>query len=269
MKRAIVILALLVMTTSAYAGTHVFNFDDAHQLSGNWFIRDEKIWPQDPENTDWSVENGELVAVSSDVCSGISGNWILDDTYMDWVNYEMSCKIKLVQTLVPSCNIYSNVLFAIHVNLTAATMLSLETRGSGGPWDKVVLGTANYSWLGQPSLKTPLEEGKWYTLRMVAEGVKYQIFLDDELIIETESTRPSFARGLVGFGIKNAEMHFDDFILTGDDIPENLEPASQELIKTMGLKPMIPESELQQPEKITAVSPRAKLATTWGQVKEH
>jgi len=37
----------------------------------------------------------------------------------------------------------------------------------------------------------------------------------------------------------------------------------------MGLKPMIPESELQQPENLAAVAPRAKLATTWGQAKEH
>ena len=74
---------------------------------------------------------------------------------------------------------------------------------------------------------------------------------------------------MTGFGIKNAEMHFDDFILTGEDIPENLEPASQELITRLGLKPMIPESELQQPEKMAAVSPRAKLAATWGQVKAY
>jgi len=269
MKRAIVILTLLVIAASTHAGTHEFNFDDANQLTGNWFIRDEKIWPQDPENIDWSVENGELVAVSSDVCGGLSGNWILDDTYMDWVNYEMSCNLKLVQTLVPNCKIYSNVIFAVHINLPTGIFLSLETRGSGGPWDKVVLGTSEFRWVGQPSLKTPLEEGRWYTVRMVIEDGSYQIFIDDELIIETRNTNPSSARGLVGFGIKNAEMHFDDFILTGDDIPENLEPASQELIKTMGLKPMIPESELQQPENLAAVAPRAKLATTWGQAKEH
>jgi len=43
MKRAMVVLTMLVIATSAYAGTLVFNFDDARQLSGNWFIRDELI----------------------------------------------------------------------------------------------------------------------------------------------------------------------------------------------------------------------------------
>ncbi len=269
MKRAMVVLTLLVMTTSAYAGTHVFNFDDAGQLSGNWFIRDEKIWPQDPENVDWSVENGELVAISSDVCAGLSGNWILDDTYMDWRNCEISCRFKIVQTLIPACNIYSNFLFAIHVygGSGRALMLSLETRGSGGPWDKVTLGKSDFSWQGQPALRPPLEEGRWYTLQMVAKDNQYQIFLDDQLIIETKSANPNFARGSVGFGIKNAEIHFDDFTITGEDIPETLSPASQDLITRMGLKPMIPESEMQQSEKLAAVSPKAKLATTWGQMK--
>ncbi|MFC1714220.1 family 16 glycoside hydrolase [Candidatus Poribacteria bacterium] len=267
MKRIIVVLTLLVITTSAYAGTHVFNFDDAGQLSGNWFIRDGKIWPQDPENVDWSVENGELVAISSDVCAGLSGNWILDDTYMDWKNYETSCRFKLVNTLVPNCKIYSNVIFSVHINLPTGIFLSLETRGAGGPWDKVVLGTSEFRWVGQPSLRTSLEEGRWYTVRMVAEDGNYQIFIDDELIVETRNTNLNSARGLAGFGIKNAEMHFDDFTITGEDIPETLSPASQDLITRMGLKPMIPESEMQQSEKLAAVSARAKLATTWGQVK--
>lgn len=271
MKHSIAILTFLVMAASTHAGTHVFNFDDANQLSGNWFIRDENIWPEDPENVDWSVENGELVAISSDVCGGMSGNWILDNNYMDWRNCEISCRFKIVQTLIPACNIYSNFLFAIHVygGTGRALMLSLETRGSGGPWDRVVLGTSDFGWLNQPSLKAPLEEGKWYTLRMVAKGIEYQIFLDDQLIIETKSTKPDYARGSVGFGIKNAEMHFDNFILTGDDIPENLEPASQAMIRELGLKSMIPESELRQSENMAAVSPRAKLAITWGQAKEH
>ena len=45
MKRTIVLLTLLTLATSAYAGTLVFNFDDARQLDGNWFIRDPRIWP--------------------------------------------------------------------------------------------------------------------------------------------------------------------------------------------------------------------------------
>ena len=273
MKRVIVVLTMLVMTTSAYAGTLVFNFDDAWQLNGNWFIRDPRIWPADPENVDWSVENGELAAISREVCSGLSANWFLDDNYLDWRNYELSLKFKIVETLVPACRIYSNVIFGIHVNdiNSQSIALSLETRGAGGPWDKVVLGRSEWSWLTQPSLKAPLEEGRWYTLRMVAEDNNYEILIDDELIIETRGSNPNFSRGLVVFGIKNAEMHFDDYTLKGEDIPDHkdLEPVSQEVIKKLGLKPMIPESELPPPEKLAAVSPRTKLAATWGQVKAH
>lgn len=270
MKCAIVILTLLVISKSSYAGTHIFNFDNARQLSGNWFVRDQRKWPQDPENVDWSVENGELVAISHDVCSGLSANWFLDDSYDNWRNYEMSLKFKLVKTLVPACRIYSNFLFGIHVNLATndCFMLSLETSGAGGAWNKVVLGTSEWAWRNLPSLKAPLEEGEWHTLRMIAIDGNYQGFIDDELIIETKSPIPNSARGLAIFGIKNAEMHFDDFTITGEDIPEILSPASQNLITRLGLKPMIPENEMQQqPEKSKAISPGAKLSATWGQIR--
>jgi len=279
MKRAIVVLTLLTLAASAYAGTLVFNFDDARQLSGNWFIKDPNRWPQDPENVDWSVENGELVAISSEVCSGLSATSFLDDNHWDWRDYEMSLKLKLVQTLVPACRIYSNVLFGTNIyagdrgGCIQANFLSLQTRGAGGPWDQVSLGTNEYTWRTGPSLKSPLEEGKWYTLRMVAEDGFHQMFIDDEPIAQAWSANPSpdFARGFICFGIKNAEMHFDDYTLKGEDIPDHkdLEPVSQEVIKKLGLKPMIPESELPPPEKLAAVSPRAKLAASWGQVKAH
>jgi hypothetical protein len=105
---------------------------------------------------------------------------------------------------------------------------------------------------------------------MVAEDGNHQIFIDDELIVEARSLNPDFARGFTCFGIKNAEMHFDDFTLKGENIPdpEDLKPLSQELMTSYGFKPMIPESEL-PPGKLKAVSPRAKLVATWGQVKTH
>ncbi len=277
MKRAIVILTLLLIATSAYAGKLVFNFDDAKQFSGNWFIKDPNRWPQDPENVDWSVENGELVAISKQVCSGLSATSFLDDSHHDWRNYEMSLKFKLVQTLVPDCRIYSNVLFGSNIYINhkgtciQAIFLSLETGGGapGVPWDRVVLGKSELIWNGQPSLKAPLEEGRWYTLRMVAKDGNHQIFIDDELIVATRSINPDFAQGFICFGIKNAEMHFDDFTLEGEDIPEleDLKPLSQESITNFGFKPMIPESTT--PGNLSAVPPGAGLAATWGQVKSH
>jgi hypothetical protein len=277
MKRAIVVLTLLTLVASAYAGTLVFNFDDARQLSGNWF----KAGLNDPEKVDWSVENGELVAIVREFCGGLSGVFLCDNDSQDWRNYEMSLKFKLAETLVPACRIYSNVVFGTNVYgpegfVIQANYLSLETRGAGGPWDRVSLGTQDYVWKGGPPLKSPLEEGRWYTLRMVSENGFNKMFIDDELIAQTWSANPSpdFARGHISFGIKNAEMHFDDLTLKGDDIPDNkdLKPVSggvyQLIIEKRGFQPLIPESEL-PPEKLAAVSPRAKLAATWGQVKAH
>ena len=275
MKRAIVILTMLVIATSAYAGTLVFNFDDARQLSGNWF----KIWYHDPENSHWFVENGELVAIVREYCVHVSAASFFDDNSQDWRNYEMSLKFKLVETLVPACEIYSNAVFGTnrYINDMGVTIqgnfLSLETHygwggGAGGPWDRVILGTQDFIWKGGPPLKSPLEEGRWYTLRMVSEDGFHQMFIDGELIAEAWSPILDFARGPIMFGIKNAEMHYDDLILEGEDIPdpEDFKPVSQELIEKLDLQPLIPESEL-PPEKLAAVSPGAKIAATWGQIR--
>jgi hypothetical protein len=75
----------------------------------------------------------------------------------------MSLKFKLVQTLVPACRIYSNVLFGTNININdrgaciQAIFLSLETRGAGGFWDRVILGMNEFKWIGQPFLKPPLK----------------------------------------------------------------------------------------------------------------
>jgi hypothetical protein len=55
----------------------------------------------------------------------------------------------------------------------------------------------------------------------------------------TDSLNPTGAVGLMVSG--TSTTHFDNFIVTGDDIPGN----------------------------VTAISPKAKVAVTWGQVKEH
>ncbi len=280
MKRAIVVLTLLTLAASAYAGTLVFNFDDARQLSGNWF----RAGNHDPEKVDWSIENGKLVAIAREFCDGISGVFLCDNDSLDWRNYEMSLKFKLVETLVPTCRIYSNFNFGTNVYgpegvVIQANYLSLETHyghggGAGGPWDRVVLGTNDYTWRTVTPLKSPLEEGRWYTLRMVSENGFHKMFIDDELIAQAWSPRPGpdFARGHICFGIKNVEMHYDDLTLKGDDIPDNkdLKPVSggvyQSNIEKLHLQPLIPESEL-PPEKLAAVSPGAKIAATWGQVR--
>ena len=83
------------------------------------------------------------------------------------------------------------------------------------------------------------ELGKWYDLKLTAEGDQFWFYVDNQLVIHyTDDTYP---KGKVGLSasFNGTTVHFDDFSVTGDDVPD------------LDL----------------SVSPEEKLATTWGQVK--
>ena len=264
MKRVIVVMILLTLATSAYAGTLVFDFKDRSQLA-NWQM-------PDPSRTsepyiEWSIENGELVAVSRNVFQGGASQILIgDEAAENWVNYEVSCRFKIQEILEPSTRNESNAVFFIHAShqRNEAVWLSFNTRGGdrGTIWDEVDLGFT-WTWQLQP-FNLPLEKGTWYTVRIVAGDSHYRMFLDDQLIIDTKGKSfPAFKSGFAGFGTKNAIIHFDDLILTGEDIPDELEPITQEFCSRWNMLPLIDEVT----EVLSPVSPRAKLAATWGQVR--
>ena len=262
MKRVSFILALLLMATSAYAGTLVFDFKDKSQLA-YWYMADPLRTSE--SYIEWSIENEELVAVSRDVLQGGSSHiMVSDDTSEECVNYEVSCRFKIQEILEPSTRNESNAVFLIHWSIQRgeATWLSFNTRGGsrGTIWDEVDLGYTRWKWEHQP-FDLPLEKGTWYTVRMVAEDSHYRMFLDDQLIIDTKGKIfPAFKSGFAGFGTKNAIIHFDDFILTGEDIPDKLEPLTQEFCSRWSLVPLIDEVT----EVLSTVSPGVKRSQTCG-----
>ena len=80
---------------------------------------------------------------------------------------------------------------------------------------------------------------KWYQLKVEAKENRFKFYLDDELMIDyKDKTHPT---GMIGFGsaVHTTTAHFDDFVATGDDIPDlNL-----------------------------SVSPQSKLAVIWAEEK--
>jgi hypothetical protein len=60
----------------------------------------------------------------------------------------------------------------------------------------------------------------WYHLKVTADGDTFQFYVDDELALEYEdSTRTT---GEIGFGgaFNSTTIHFDDVVITGDDVPD-------------------------------------------------
>ncbi|MBC8236504.1 hypothetical protein H8E77_43715 [bacterium] len=79
--------------------------------------------------------------------------------------------------------------------------------------------------------------GKWYNLRFVVTGNHYAAFIDDEQICEFQTNLPD--RGGAGLVALNCEVHFDNIVITDDDIPD----------------------------RNLSLDPKAKLAATWVQIK--
>ena len=83
-------------------------------------------------------------------------------------------------------------------------------------------------------------EEEWHTMRILANEDSYEMFIDETTICEHKSGLPE--KGMAGLGARNCEVHFDNVVIKGDEIPN------------MDLS--------------LAVSPKVKLAKTWGKIKQ-
>lgn len=111
---------------------------------------------------------------------------------------------------------------------------------AGGVWD---LHIANQVIPGHfeniPAIdRVIIEEKKWYTARVIANGNRYRMFIGDKQIYNFQRNSPDKGRAAVF--ARHCEVHFDNVVITGADIPD------QNL----------------------SVSPFAKLAITWATIKQ-
>jgi hypothetical protein len=79
----------------------------------------------------------------------------------------------------------------------------------------------------------------WYNLRVTAEGEHFKFYVDDELVLEYEDNVHPTGQVGVGVAYTKTTAHFDDFVVSGDDVP-NLN---------------------------YSVSSKGKLPTMWGKIK--
>ena len=82
------------------------------------------------------------------------------------------------------------------------------------------------------------ELDKWYDLKLITEGNKFKFYVNDELVIEYTDTVYPIGKVGIGASYSGTTAHFDDFSVTGDEV-----------------------------STLTSVSPKDKLATTWGKMK--
>jgi len=231
-----VFLPILFVSISAWAGTWRDDFNDG-DLDG-WRM-DKHIWKERviPDAGNWWVEDG--VVIGGEEAPGVThaltvkGGW-------DWSDYTVEVSVKLIKQL----QLWQAV--SLYLTPDGNKASGLEVRNVLG---SVVARGFIYE---APAMANPIgpwkpfkiEVSKWYRLKIKIveriddeEGI-VQCFIDDQPILQFQGYR----KGTPGFSVYQTIAMFDDFVVTGPDIPDGGSGAK-------------------------AVRPKGKLATTWARVK--
>jgi hypothetical protein len=225
MKHAMIGVALLLLATSVWAGTLRDDFDDGDM--------DEWDLSLSGAGSIWEIKDGELVITPR---GGVL--FFIGET--TWENYTVRVRTRIVKHRSTGGVQGPNVLVREQFRPLPEHHLYVFGLGDRGG------GKIAYAFY--PRGNTPMhfvskpfewELDKWYDLKLTAEGEQFWFYVDNQLMIHyTDDVHPKGKVG-IGSGGQETTAHFDDFSVTGDDVPD------------LDLD----------------VSPEVKLATTWGQVK--
>ena len=229
--------AVLIMcsmsTLSAFAGTWSDGFE--HPDLGEW-----EVHLYSGNQPVWKVENGLLLADQS----GFSIAWIGKDT---WENYSVEATVILLEERPCGPNTPCACEAGIGMYCKIAPCQShfylicthlWDGRGAG-----VFAGVCNgWGLFGATKFEArKVELGREYRLRMTEEKNLIKCYLDGESVLEFNK---SYTTGVAGPFIANAKVHFDDFVVDGDNIPDG----------GPGLR--------------KAVKPQTRFTTTWAYIKQ-
>ena len=200
-----------------------------YALTENFDDGNDKDW--EPIQGTWDVKN--QVYVQEDL------PWTTTtthDTYnrsyfgeVDWTDYTFEAKVRIEEggPLAPIVGVF------FRVTEKSPTgdyyYFRLDERPSEGPG---LIKAPNVTM--QINNNNPAEIGRDYLMKVEVEGNSIKCYVDGELEIDLEDD--AFPAGAIGVGTFNAEGHFDDITVNGPDIP-------------------------------LTVSPKEKLARTWGFIK--
>lgn len=265
MKLIVIVSAILLLTLPAWAGTFLANFD-----SGNLNEWQEFLMPGVQPGS-WEIIDRELHAVSNGQSTRLLT--IGDET---WSNYTIEFDVKPLKKPGPG-----NIAIAARINgdwVVWCTIGDLPPFHDNLSKALCVAGnfrelTILYSFGSEHHLPLILKE--WSKLKLGVEGNILNLWINEKHVLDSirlpnretfqrlEAARKQhqveehggdpknfeamqlgefqdFLAGGVGLGLSNQTARFDNVIITGDNIPDR-----------DGL----------------SVTPRAKLATLWGNLK--
>jgi len=226
-----VLFVCFVSTSSVLAGTWRDDFEDGNASAADW------------EGFDFlELEDGEYSIKFFNAAQDVIG--LIRTGNATWKDYTVRCKMRYISE--PS------------------GWAGINFRDTGMPWERYGFNinaddkTAD-GWkaiqppavikLSKVPLTFALSIDIWYQLKVIAKGDHFEFYIDGKPAGEFKDK--SIPSGKVGFFVRNAHAHFDDFIVSGDDVKDggNWDPAKH------------PEEK--------AVEPKSKLAKTWGKIKSN
>jgi len=226
-----VFLPILLVSISAWAGTWRDDFNDG-DLNG-WKMC-KGIWEGKlmPDEGNWRVEDGVVIGGEEAPLTwhalNVSEGWA-------WSDYTAEVSVRLPKPL----QLWASV--GLYISPEDGKSSGLEIRNANG-----IVGARGYIY-AHPATFNPIgwkafkmNINRWYRLKIkVDEGGNIQCFLDDQLVLRFLQ---GYQRGTPGFFAYQCVAMFDDFVVTGPDIPDGGPGAK-------------------------AVRPKGKLATTWAKLK--
>ncbi len=231
------IIILLFITMQLYAGTWKDDFNDG-DLNG--WITSKTIW-QGPIIADagvWRVEDGMVIvgdgAGNVTHSIGVSDGW-------SWSDYTVEVSVKVSNPLQnwQIVGLFISPEFGVTSGLNIRDIL-------GDVFAEGFTYTHAFALMNHISPKPfKMEPNVWYRMKIKVEdkvddkiGI-IQCFIDDKPIVQFEGYR----KGSPGVLVHQTIAMFDDFVVTGPDIPD----------RVIGSK---------------AIHPLHSLMTTWARIKE-
>lgn len=243
MKFAIIVDTFFFFAFSALGGTFSETFTEGNLA--DW----RELNAHDAVLSSWEISDGELEGINH----GGGAHFLITGNQI-WQDYNIQVDVKPLKKHGPG-----NIMIAARVGGSWAVSCEITDLILNDPESKVVCtsedvhsNTGEVLYIGPHPL---LRENKWARLKLSVNKDQFIFWINKKKIVETgdpfilqgiklktrDLSRHPVDGGGAGFGLGNYTARFDNITITGESIPDR------------GGLP---------------VSPRAKLATTWGELKQ-
>ena len=243
MKALSIGLGIFILTSSVWAGTFVETFDDNGDLE-KW--QELTILGFDSPGL-WNIDDGELQYIL-DFDDGGFGSLLTTGDEM-WQDYSIEFDVKpLIKRGEGNIAIAARISQAWGVVCTIGDGPFPDPESMARCYGGNLRGLASLTLAKEPH---PLLKRRWHHLKLSVKRNVLTFWINgkqvlgpvilEAKIVEGGMEFPDYLNGKVGLGVTNYSVLFDNITITGNDIPN---------------------------QRGLSVTPSAKLATTWGHLKQ-